>query len=233
MYKNGPNDIYCFICGEKYRLEKIKSHLNLCKSLYETKNHLNIIIPQEYKYLFDEISYGLYPSPEKIFEINGKLIQKSIKYGTEYQNQKQKYQDYLDTIKLSKEPNKEVRMKGQRPRTCKCPLCQTEFAIGSWKIHIKSCRNKELKSQEYLPKKYWKDVDKIIENFMKGLEGGNTKTKIISSGKYDINNLNEEAFKSNNLDLVQCSSCGRSFLPERISAHQKLCFKHPEMFKKK
>ena len=44
MYKNGPNDIYCFICGEKYRLEKIKSHINLCKNLYETKNHVNITI---------------------------------------------------------------------------------------------------------------------------------------------------------------------------------------------
>ena len=233
MYKNGPNDIYCFICGEKYRIEKIKSHLNLCKSLYETKNHLNIVLPREYDSLFDEIRYGLYPTPEKIYELNGKLMQKSIKYGTEYQDQKQKYQDYLDTLKLSKEPNKEIRMKGQRPRTCKCPLCGTEFAISSWKIHIKSCRNKEIKKQEYLPKKYWKDVDKIIENFMKGLEGGNTKTKIKASGKYDIDNLNEEAFVSNNNDLVPCSSCGRNFLPERLPAHQRLCFKHPEMFKKK
>ena len=160
-------------------------------------------------------------------------MQKSIKYGTEYQEQKQQYQDYLDTIKLSKEPNKEVRMKGQRPRTCKCPLCGTEFAIASWKIHIKSCRNKEIKSQQYMPKKYWKDVDKIIDNFMKGLDGGNTKTKIKASGKYDIDKLNEEAFVSNNNDLVPCSSCGRNFLPERLPTHQKICFKHPEMFKKK
>ena len=191
------------------------------------------IIPIEYESLFDDIRYGLYPTPEKIFELNGKLMQKSIKYGTEYQDQKEKYQDYLNTIKMSKEPNKEVRQKGQRPRTCKCPLCGTEFAIASWKIHIKGCRNKEIKRQEYLPKKYWKDVDKIIENFMKGLEGGNTKTKIKASGKYDVDNLNEEAFVSNNNDLVQCSSCGRSFLPERLAAHQKICFKHPEMFKKK
>ena len=112
-------------------------------------------------------------------------------------------------------------------------LIGVEFPISSWKIHIKSCRNKEIKSQQYLPKKYWKDIDKIIENFMKGLEGGNTKTKIKASGKYDVENLNDEAFISNNKDLVQCSSCGRNFLPERLPAHQKICFKHPEMFKKK
>ena len=233
MYKNGPNDIYCFICGEKYRLEKIKSHINLCKSLYETKNHINITIPQEYDLLFSNLLYGIGPTSNNISELNMKLIQKSIKYNTEYDNEKEKYKDYLNTIKLSKEPIEEKRAKGQRPRTCKCPLCGTEFAISSWKIHIKSCRNKELKNQQYLPKKYWKDVDSIIENFKKGLEGGNTKVKIKASGKYDIDGLNEDAFKDNNdSNLIQCISCGRKFLAERIPAHQKICFKHPEMFSK-
>ena len=44
-------------------------------------------------------------------------------------------------------------------------------------------------------------------------------------------NESRNAYQNN--DLVQCSSCGRSFLPERLQAHQKICFKHPEMFKKK
>ena len=230
MYKNGPNDIYCFICGEKYRLEKIKSHINLCKNLYETKNHINITIPFEYEILFSDILYGSNINNEKISELNNKLIQKSVKYNSEYDTQKEKYKEYLNTLKLSKEPIEEKRAKGQRPRTCKCPLCGTEFAISSWKIHIKSCRNKEIKNQQYLPKKYWKDVDNIINNFMKGLEGGNTKVKIKASGKYDIEGLNKEAFNNNEDNLIQCSSCGRKFLPERIQAHQKICFKHPEMF---
>ena len=225
MYKNGPNDIYCFICGQKYRLEKIKSHINLCKNLYETKNHVNITIPYEYESLFSDIMYGIYPTPDKISQLNMLLIQKNVKYTSEYETEKEKYKEYINTIKLSK------RAKGQRPRTCKCPLCGTEFAISSWKIHIKSCRNKEIKSQQYLPKKYWKDVDTIIENFKKGLEGGNTKVKIKASGKYDIDNLKEEAFIENNdNNLVKCESCGRKFLPERIAVHQKICFKHPEMF---
>jgi hypothetical protein len=228
---NKSNEIYCFICGGKFRLEKIKQHLNLCKSTYENKNHIDLYLPQEYENLIDDIKYGLYPNPDKITEINYKMFQKSVKFDNTYQEQKQQYKSYLDTIKLSKEPNKDKRAKGQRPRTCKCPLCGTEFAIASWKIHIKSCRNKELKSQEYLPKKYWKDVDTIINNFMKGLEGGNTKVKIKANGKYDVENLSSDAYQNN--DLVQCSSCGRSFLPERLPAHQKICFKHPEMFKKK
>jgi len=234
MYKNNLNDIYCFICGGKFQIEKIKSHINLCKSIYETKNHINITIPPEYDNLFTTIKYGIYPTSDKIFELNSILMQKSIKYGTEYSDQKQKYQEYLNTIKLSKEPNKEIRMKGQRPRTCKCPLCGTEFAISSWKIHIKSCKNKELKKQKYLPDRYRKDVDLIINNFMKGLEGGNNNQKIKTSGKYDVENLNDEAFQNkDNNNLIKCSNCGRSFLNEKIIKHQNLCFKHPEMFLKK
>ena len=160
------------------------------------------------------------------------MFNKSVKFDNTYKEQKQQYKDYLDTIKLSKEPNKDKRPKGQRPRTCKCPLCGTEFAISSWKIHIKSCRNKELKSQEYMPRKYWKDVDGIIEKFMKGLEGGLNKTKIKAKGSYDVENLGEEAFQNNN-NLVKCSSCGRSFAYDRLNNHQKICIKHPELFKKK
>ena len=231
MFKNEFNGIYCFICGEKFHLDKIKSHINLCKNIYETKNHINIIIPFEYELLFDDLMYGININNEKISELNNKLMKKSIKYNQEYESQKEKYKEYLDIIKLSKEPIEEKRAKGQRPRTCKCPLCNTEFAISSWKIHIKSCRNKEIKNQKYLPKKYWKDVDTIIENFKKGLEGGNTKFKINASGKYDIDGLNKEAFSNNNENnLIECSSCKRKFLPERIPAHQKICFKHPEMF---
>ena len=102
-------------------------------------------------------------------------------------------------------------MPGQRPRIVKYPLCGTEFAITSCKIHIKSYRQKEIKSNEYRKKKI--DVDGIIERFMKGLEGGNAKTKIKAKGVYDIDNLNEEAFEQPS-DLVKCNNCERSFVPD-------------------
>jgi len=230
MYKNIFNNIYCIICGEKYPLNNIKSHINFCKNNYETKYHINIELPYEYEKLFSDMIYGLYPTSEKIEELNMKLIPKSIKYIPQYETEKEKYKEYLNTIKQSKLPTEEKRKKGERPRTCKCPLCEKEFAISAWKIHIKSCKNKEIKNQQFLPKKYWKDVDTIVNNFIKALEGGNTKQKIKTSGIYDLNKLNEQDCINNDNNLIQCESCGRKFLPERINTHQKICFKHPEMF---
>ena len=224
------SNIYCIICGIKYPLTKIKSHLNFCKSFYESKTHIDITLPSEYDIFFSPYNQL---SSQEIDDLNYILMQKNITNNIEYQTQKEKYSSYINTIKESKIPNKIKRAKGQRPRTCKCPLCNTEFAISAWKIHIKACRNKEIKNQQYLPKKYWKDVDNIINNFMKALDGGNTNVKIKAKGKYDIDNLNEEEAFGNNIgdnNLIECNLCGRKFLKDRITIHHKICSKHPEMF---
>ena len=69
-------------------------------------------------------------------------------------------------------------------------------------------------------------VNKIVNDFMKAIDGE------VNKGSYDIENLGEEAFQNNN-NSVKCSSCGRSFTYDRLKNHQKICFKHPELFKKK
>ena len=49
-----------------------------------------------------------------------------------------------------------------------------------------------------------------------------------------MDQLNQQAFDQYNKDaLVECEYCGRTFLPDRLPVHQKICAKHPEMFKKK
>ena len=50
----------------------------------------------------------------------------------------------------------------------------------------------------------------------------------------NMDKLNQQAFDQYNKDaLVACEYCGRTFLPDRLPVHQKICAKHPEMFKKK
>ena len=149
----------------------------------------------------------------------------------QYKEDQKKYKEFCNTIKESKIPSKIKRAPGQRPRTVKCPLCDIEFSIGAWKIHIKRCKEKEIENQKYYGDKYKKDVNKIVNDFMKAIDNSIVKTKITAKGEYDVDNLGEEAFQNNN--LIKCSSCGRSFAQDRINNHQKICFKHPELFKKK
>ena len=144
---------------------------------------------------------------------------------------KKNYKDFCNTIKQSKIPSKIKRAPGQRPRTVKCPLCDIEFSVGAWKIHIKRCKEKEIESQKYYGDKYKTDVNKIVNDFMKAIDNSINKTKITAKGSYDVDNLGDEAFQNNN--LIKCSSCGRSFAADRINNHQKICFKHPDLFKKK
>ena len=149
----------------------------------------------------------------------------------QYKEDKKKYKEFCNTIKQSKIPSKIKRAPGQRPRTVKCPLCDIEFSVGAWKIHIKRCKEKEMEYQKYYGDKYKTDINKIVNDFMKAIDGGVNKTKIKTKGIYDVDNLGEEAFQNNN--LVKCQNCGRSFAQDRLNTHQMICFKHPELFKKK
>ena len=81
-----------------------------------------------------------------------------------------------------------------------------------------------------MPPNKRRKADQIIANYEKNQQlsgmpvgGGNN---------YDA--LNQQAFDQYNKDaLIECEFCGRTFLPERLPAHQKLCSKHPELLKKK
>ena len=159
----------------------------------------------------------------------GSLIQKYNKF----KEDNQKYKEYCEIIKESKKPIKNKRLPGQRPRTIHCPLCDIEFSIGAWKIHIKRCREKELESSKYCNEKYRNEIDELINRTMKSIEGiTSVSKKIKTKGKYDIDNLGDEAYEMPS-NLVTCSSCGRSFAKDKIEKHQNICFKHPELFRKK
>ena len=199
------NVIYmnCFICGQKIDASTLTPHLKTCKEIWDAKCRY-------------EEGYG-----------EGGIMEKF----DQYKEDKKKYKEYCETLKQSKIPSKIRRSPGQRPRTVKCPLCDTEFSVGAWKIHIKRCKEKEIEYQKYFSDEHKRDINKIVNDFMKAIDEGVNKTKIKTKGKYDVDNLGDEAYQNNN--LVKCSSCGRSFAPERLANHQKICFKHPELFKKK
>ena len=197
-----PIYMNCFICDRKINAADLTKHLIECKKVWEAKLRL---------------------------EEGGGILETYDKY----KEDKKKYKEYCQTIKQSKIPEKIKRQPGQRPRTVHCPLCDIEFSIGAWKIHIKRCREKELESSKYCNEKYRNEIDELINRTMKSIEGiTSVSKKIKTKGKYDIDNLGDEAYEMPS-NLVTCSSCGRSFAKDKIEKHQNICFKHPELFRKK
>ena len=230
MEKNTENEegIFCYICGKKYQISLLQSHITSCKTKYERKNHTTIFLPQEYEDLLDDYKFGLKPNLE---EINKKLQKKSLKYEKEHLKQDKNFKEYLNTISESKKPNEDLRKKGEKPRIIKCPLCGNQFSYLSLKIHIKRCKEKMIQSQYYLPSCLKSDVESICDRVLNVVNQGNLKQKIQTNGIYDIEKLDNDAFE--NFDLVECYNCGRKFKKDRLKVHQNICFKHPEMFIKK
>jgi transcription elongation factor Elf1 len=159
------------------------------------------------------------------------IDEKSIKYGQSFATNaefREMNKGFTETLKKSKEPVKEKRLPGQRPRMLVCPLCGREFGSMSLNIHMKSCKEKFERQQRDLPPNQRRNADKIIASY------NANNARLHAGGNYNMDALNQQAFDQYNNDaLVKCEYCGRTFLPDRLAVHQRVCAKHPEMFKKK
>ena len=223
------NNIICFVCDKMFPINQLQNHVNKCKVIYEQQNKCHLIMPEEYKILLDAYKEGVLPDYETLENFNRMLEEKSVKYGesiatnAEFREQNKGFEE---TIKKSKEPIRQKRAPGQKPVGLVCPLCGREFGTMSLKFHLKSCKQKFDLAQQSLPPNKRRNADKIIANYEANQSRG------MGGGNYDA--LNQQAFDQYNKDaLVECEFCGRTFLPDRLPVHQRVCSKHPEMFKKK
>ena len=228
------NEIICFVCDKMFPINNLQNHVNKCKVIYEQQNKVHLNMPEEYKILLDAYKGGVLPDYETLENFNRMIEEKSVKYGgsiatnAEFREQNK---DFEETIKKSKEPIKQKRAPGQKPIGLICPLCGREFGTMSLKFHLKSCKQKFDLAQASLPPNKRRNADKIIASYE-----ANQNRGLGGSGNYynNMDALNQQAFDQYNKDaLVECEYCGRTFLPDRLPVHQKVCAKHPEMFKKK
>ncbi|KAK3097511.1 hypothetical protein FSP39_010343 [Pinctada imbricata] len=91
-----------------------------------------------------------------------------------------------------------------------CYICGQKFGSKSISIHEPQCLEK------------WK-----IEN-AKLPKGQRRKepvkpTVVSSSGRYDVDAMNEAAWQSAQSQLIPCDGCGRTFAPDRLAVHQRSC----------
>lgn len=109
----------------------------------------------------------------------------------------------------------------KKPKALVCFICGRQFGTNSLDIHIKSCKKKWEAQQELKPANERKPLPQPPTQ-KSALEGGeHTDSK--------VNLYNEAAAEQfNNEVLERCEGCGRTFNPESLARHQKLCLKDKE-----
>ena len=225
------NEIICFVCDKMFPINQLQNHVNKCKVIYEQQNKVHLIMPEEYKILLDAYKGGVLPDYETLENFNRMLDEKSVKNGgsiatnAEFHEQNKNFEE---TLKKSKQPIKYKRAPGQKPPGLICPLCGREFGTMSLKFHLKSCKQKFELAQADLPPNRRRNADKIIANYEANQNRG------MGGGDYNMDALNQQAFDQYNKDaLVECEYCGRTFLPDRLAVHQRVCAKHQKCLKRK
>ncbi|XP_066567419.1 zinc finger protein 474-like [Amia ocellicauda] len=100
----------------------------------------------------------------------------------------------------------------RRPVTVVCYICGREFGSKSISIHEPQCLKKWHMGNSQLPKQLQRPEPRKPEIRVLG-----------STGSYDLQALNEAAWQSAQAQLVPCDFCGRTFLPDRLTVHQRSC----------
>ncbi|CAL8091227.1 unnamed protein product [Calicophoron daubneyi] len=93
-----------------------------------------------------------------------------------------------------------------KPKTVVCYICGREFGTTSIGVHEPQCLKKWKAENDRLPReKRRSEPTKIDRNNM------------------NLGESNALAWQSAKSQLIQCSKCGRRFLPDRLEVHQRSC----------
>lgn len=96
------------------------------------------------------------------------------------------------------------------PKFVLCYICGQKFGTKSVAIHEPQCLEKWKVENDKLPKGQRRPLPR-----KPGAVGG--------SGKYNMDAMNEAAWKSSQAQLIPCENCGRTFAPDRLPVHQRAC----------
>ncbi|KAK9307278.1 hypothetical protein QLX08_002308 [Tetragonisca angustula] len=91
------------------------------------------------------------------------------------------------------------------PRTITCYICGREFGTASFPIHEPRCMQKWERENNSLPVNQRRPTPQRPDTAINHSE------------------WNAAAWEESQAQLIPCSKCGRTFLPERLAAHQKSC----------
>lgn len=108
----------------------------------------------------------------------------------------------------------------RRPKMFLCYLCGREYGSKSLPIHIPQCQKMWLAQEEKKPKKDRRPMPQppkeIAEVAIMGGGGG-----ALTASQIDA--MNDAAYSSYDGNLEKCQHCGRTFKPEALAHHAKMC----------
>nr|CAB3268005.1 ZF(C2H2)-149 zinc finger protein [Phallusia mammillata] len=99
-----------------------------------------------------------------------------------------------------------------------CYICGREFGSKSIDIHEPKCLEKWKLENQKLPRKMRRPIPEKPQ-ILPTLVGNN---KYQSDAQF-VNAYNENAWKAAQAQLLPCSRCGRTFLPDRLEVHLRSC----------
>lgn len=104
------------------------------------------------------------------------------------------------------------------PKSVVCYICGRKYGTASIIIHEPQCLKKWRLENNQLPKKMRRQPPIRPQGFGTFSQGASSH----ALGQ-EIDTMNELSYQSAQKQLIPCGNCGRTFLPDRLSVHQRSC----------
>ncbi|XP_070541833.1 zinc finger protein 474-like [Ptychodera flava] len=228
-----PQTVICYICGREFGSKSISIHEPQCLEKWKIEN--NKLLkgqrrplpkkPQEFpggasvqemnEAAWQSSQANLVPCPNCKRTFNPDRLSvhlRSCKSGSGAKSAGRGRAQASSHSNTPPAPTKTPVMR--RPPTVICYICGREFGSKSISIHEPQCLKKWHVQNDQLPRELRRPEPKKPEvQLIKGAAGGS----------YNIDVINEAAWKSSQANLAPCPNCGRTFLPDRLQVHLRSC----------
>lgn len=115
-------------------------------------------------------------------------------------------QEPRENLKEKSNPQSANSSPKRGPRSITCYVCSREFGTASFPIHEPKCLQKWERENNALPQSQRRPAPPQRPQVLPGHQG-----------------WNEAAWEQSQAQLLPCSRCGRTFLPDRLPVHEKSC----------
>jgi len=112
---------------------------------------------------------------------------------------------------------------GAKPKALMCYICGREYGTSSLQIHIKTCIKKWENEEAKKPPKERKPVPQPPKQLDAVMDKLNNDGKVDWAALESYNTKANDEYNEKALD--KCEFCNRTFLPDRMPIHRKVCTK--------